>query len=1170
MKIKTKSIVIVLVGLLFLSPLLQFNINTSAEEIPYGPWIDEIEIVNISDENEVVKALLNKSIDLYPTLIYLANISLIEDLEQSNVVNINYAYGIYDELTFNPANFSSGFNPFINERIREAFNYVVNRSYIAYDIYRGFARPKWVSFIYGFPEYNRFADVIHALEAKYAYNFTRGREIIFSELQKMNCSIINGTWHHWNGTSWEPITIKVLIRIEDQRKQIGDYIADQLQQLNFTVEKIYKSVWDAVQIWFYGNPAEGKWNIYTGGWVTTAVSRDDSGDFALFYTPLGLHSPLWQAYKPDPEFYEIAERLWNRNWTTWDERNQLITRALELSLADSARIWLVDRKTAVPYNANLSIVSDKGGGFNTPFWCRTAKWINNDATDVIRVADREILVNPFNPIDKGLTIFDELIAYCFIGYSFISNPYNGLPVPDMVVNVSLVVDDDIYTNVSSSWISLTFAENIPVPVDSWKAWNYTTKAVVHPSPNTYAKVKVVVNYGDVIGKLKFHDGSVMSVADWILPWIFMYERSNPNSNLYDESVFPKIRNLQKYIISWRIVSEHPLIIEYYTNYTSIEAEAIVNYVTSKNNGPVYWPEYPWHDIAIGILAENNSLAAFTSYKAGNLNIPQLNYAFGETLQILKDMLDYAINTSYIPFQEIMSNYTTKDEAIQRYSLLHDWYNAHSHFLVGLGPYYVDSISYDEKKVHLRAYRQYRYKADHYEKLVLPPPSTNVNVEASGPTTVTVWQDLVYDVNISGFGLGLKYSGIGNVLATPDRVSKIDNVYFSLLAPNDSIVYRGEAIPLGDYLYRIIIPGEYIVIDGNYVLSINVVLENGATSNVTDIEIDVRKPFYIRVTLSPGYCVDPSIVNASNYRIFLAWASNDTGTYRIYTALYNNTGERLWLKEVSSGTRPNIAATKDYLFVAWMNDDKIRLAALNYNGEILWVKTLSKVFTNINPVLTVGDGIYISWVTYTKHGGAVVLGKIDYNGRIKWIKPISIGHNMFTNTRISFNNSKIYVAYITRSWNKHQINILVLDQKGRRLQQITLQTKNYPVNVADIAVKDKVYILYNTLDHYGRPILEMVAYKTGVLWYHAYIDIIAQSLTVTNHKVYVAYINLTTGYGDLFFAKYDLSGNLQGVYQLTHTPLPEIQADMAYTTLPVIIWSQKTLDNYDILMQQFYP
>ncbi|MEM0087718.1 MAG: ABC transporter substrate-binding protein, partial [Thermofilum sp.] len=137
---------------------------------------------------------------------------------------------------------------------------------------------------------------------------------------KMGAEFKEGKWYY----KGDPVVITFLIRVEDQRRAIGDYVASQLEKLGFTVKRMYGGSRELAPLWIAGNPADGKWHIYTGGWITTAISRDDASNFGYFYTPLGAGGPLWSAYKPDPLFYEVATRLWNSDYKTIEERHELM------------------------------------------------------------------------------------------------------------------------------------------------------------------------------------------------------------------------------------------------------------------------------------------------------------------------------------------------------------------------------------------------------------------------------------------------------------------------------------------------------------------------------------------------------------------------------------------------------------------------------------------------------------------------------------------------------------------------------------------------------------------------------------------------------------------------------------------------------------------------------
>ena len=102
--------------------------------------------------------------------------------------------------------------------------------------------------------------------------------------------------------------------------------ANQLETIGFTVDRQYKTRTEASPIWVQGNPDEGLWHIYTGGWITTAISRDDGSNFSFFYTPLITPSPCGRLTPPPTEFDAVALKLCNNDFATMEERGELFGR----------------------------------------------------------------------------------------------------------------------------------------------------------------------------------------------------------------------------------------------------------------------------------------------------------------------------------------------------------------------------------------------------------------------------------------------------------------------------------------------------------------------------------------------------------------------------------------------------------------------------------------------------------------------------------------------------------------------------------------------------------------------------------------------------------------------------------------------------------------------------
>jgi peptide/nickel transport system substrate-binding protein len=755
----------------------------AAPEVPNGPWVDEVVWIKEGEASKVVDMISKGDMHAY-FIDVRVDPKLAERIKTDPNIAYKYAYGLYFELTFNPVGpeFKDGsFNPFSNPRIREAMNWLIDRNYIVNEIMLGFARPKWFPLNSAFPDYAKLADVLKILETEYSYNPEKAKTVIFEELTKMGCEYKDGKWYY----KGKPVVIKALIRIEDQRRQIGDYVSDQLEKLGFTVERMYKSSREASPIWIRGNPADGQWHFYTGGWITTAVSRDDADVWAYFYTPLGRPDPLWQAYKPDPIFYEVARKLWNREFKTIEERQELMAKAAELAMKDSVRVWVVDQIVPYLYRKDVTLAADLSGGFSTGLWSRTVRFVDK-VGGTFRAGNREVFVEPWNPVAGTNWIYDTVIISATQGAAFLTNPYTGLPMPERVINVTVFVEKDVSTTVSSDWLTLKFVDRVDVPADAW--WGYDTKAkkivTAGEAGVKAAKVRVIANYGDVIGKIKYHDGTTMSLADWVALWPLGFYRVDPDSPLYDAAAVPGFTEWRNLFMGWRILSTSPLVIEWYGNFTHPEAEFIAtNFVG--------WPSIPWHVTAIGIRAEEKGLLAFSTSKADKMKVEWMNYIGGPSLKILSEVLDEMINTGYIPFSEWASQYVKPDEAKARYQALKNWYNEHKHFWVGDGPFYLDSADYLAHTATLKANRNYPDKADRWAWLA-EPPIPEVKIEP--PESVVPGLPANITVRVS-------YKG------QPYSAARIEFVRYLVLDAAGNVLGKGEAKAVSDGVFRIVLPAE---------------------------------------------------------------------------------------------------------------------------------------------------------------------------------------------------------------------------------------------------------------------------------------------------------------------------------------------------------------------------
>ena len=790
-KTSFKLLILVLLAMLAISCLatLSHTVIVVAQEVPRGPWVDEVVFIEEGDPDKILEMLKNNEIQIY--------FDEITDPEKYQRMldyglKVWFSYALYYELTFNPVgpvfNTTGKLNPFAVPRIREAMNYLVDRNYIASEILGGLAIPRYVAITPSFPDYARYYDIIYEIEEEYKYNFDKAKAIIFEEMTKLGAeySAAEGKWYY-NG---EPVEIIFLIRTEDARKQIGEYVAEQLEKLGFTVVRKYGTSRELAPYWIYGDPAEGTWHIYTGGWITTVVSRDEADNFGFFYTKLGLPVPLWQSYVNAPEFYAAAERLWTKAFTTIEERDELMKKALRLSMKESQRIWLVNLIAPWPRRPEMGIAGDLAGGYSGSWlWSWTLRY-EEQVGGTVKIAMPTVIVEPWNPVGGSDWIYDMTVIRATGEIPAMPDPYTGLYWPHRIKKAEVYVVEGLPVKKTLDWVDLNFVSEITVPPDAWYRWNAATKKIETVGEEfpegVKALVKVVVYYDEKLftGEYKWHDGSPFDIADIVFDFILTHDRAQPESPVYDESWVPEYEAFMKTFKGYKIVSEDPLIIEYYTDLWYIDAEWI-----AAGAAGTFWPFYafgvaPWHMVAIGWLAEAEGKLAFTADKADAMKVERTNYIAGPSLDILAEMLGKAIDEKFIPYKEVLGKYITEDEALERYNNLKKWCEEKGHFWVGNGPFYLDKVDVVAKQLVLKAFREHIDTADKW--LIFSEP---LIPEATIEPIEVVTQGLP-----SEFTITITHKG------EPYKVANMEYVKYILVHPGGKII--GEATPVADGKWKI--------------------------------------------------------------------------------------------------------------------------------------------------------------------------------------------------------------------------------------------------------------------------------------------------------------------------------------------------------------------------------
>jgi peptide/nickel transport system substrate-binding protein len=777
-----------------------------------GAWLDEIVAIKVHHDMAVPMIAaeeLHMFIDDLVEPEKLAAIVADPDMEYERL------FGVFMELTLNPAGtpedptFADGrLNPFAVPRIREAMNWLVDRDHIAEELWGGMAIPRWFPLHPAFPDYARYVDVARKLELYYAHDPEKAREIIFYEMEKLGAELIDGIWHWEIEGALEPVEIIVLGRIEDARKYLAHYMTSHMEDLGFKVKELIKTAAHAAPLWLHPDPYEGKMHIYTGGWIATVIDRDQGTVFEFFYTPRGIPLPLWLKTKPTPEFDELALRLGDGDFADLAEREKMMSRALELAMEDSHRVWVANSIGINPRRADIAVGADLAGGVGGSFlWGLTTRFEYEPGVPKIGgtaiVGTPDILVDPWNPIEGSAWFFDVAFsARALTDHGVLPDPFTGLRHPQRIERAAVYVKEGLPVGITHDWLTLDFVPAaMEVPADAWVDWSAVEQRFItlveaaakegwDPERAT-ANVKARIYYpNDLFDVVKFHDGSPISIADFVMGLIMTFDRAKPESPIFDEAAVPEFTAFMKHFRGVRIVNEDPLIIESFTNMIDLDAEIIVDWWDWFPTTDA-WPGFNWPGVAIGKLAEMDKELAFSKAKAGELGIEWMNFIAGPSLPILERHLNEAIAAGFIPYAPTLAQFLPAAEVAARYTALKNWFEERGHFFVSTGPFYLHAAHPIEEIVHMKRFPYFPDPAKKWVGFVKPKIA---EVDVVGPTVVSAGDEAVFDIEVTFMG-------------EPYLVADVDFVSYLVIDAVGEIVHVGYAVAVQDGLWEVVLPGE---------------------------------------------------------------------------------------------------------------------------------------------------------------------------------------------------------------------------------------------------------------------------------------------------------------------------------------------------------------------------
>ena len=694
-----------------------------------GQWVDEIVLTQEPSTSAAIAQLAADAIDVYAFAIgdraLFASVLANPDIKSYN------NFGSFNDLTMNHSGdqpfFTDGrLNPFGVPAIREAMHWLISRDFIAQEIMGGLAVPKYTYINSAFPDATRYPELIADMEDLYAYDFAKADAVMTAELTKLGAEKVGGKWTYQG----QVIELRFLIRSEDERTQIGDYISDQLEAVGFSVIRQYGLSRELSPLWISSNPLDGQWHLYTGGWVSTVISRDMGTGFNQFYTARVLPWPLFSTIAvetTDPVLFDVTDKLATRNYSSMAERAVLFDTAVRNSNAYANIIWLVDRTGFSPVRSNVFVSADLAGGiYGSHIWAHTLQFQKDGVPQMggrMRVATSTLFIEPWNPIAGSNWVYDMIPIRATSDAGTFPDTKTGLVWPNQFEKAELYIKTGLPCAVdpASDWLTLTFVDAVQVPGDAWADWDATTQTFItvaekYPGGVTDARRKSVVYYSKDAFERKIHDGSTLSIGDFMLGIILSFDRAKPESALYDEAAVSGYNSFMSHFRGVKVITDnptYPLIIETYSTLFTLDAEiGVSTWFPYYAQGPGFW-----HVLALGIMAEANKELAFSSAKSKLLGVEWTNLIDGPSLPILAKYLDEILITGALPYAPVLDEYITQGEVAERMGNLFNWYSTMGHMWVANGPYYLAQFDAVAKNILLKKFVDYAFTGERMQFLV---------------------------------------------------------------------------------------------------------------------------------------------------------------------------------------------------------------------------------------------------------------------------------------------------------------------------------------------------------------------------------------------------------------------------------------------------------------------
>ncbi len=639
-----------------------------------------------------------------------------------------------NSLLLNPAPARRGeLNPFSIRQVRQAVQYLVDREFIAREIYQGMAQPMLTHVSPQDYDYLTVYDVQRSSGITYAPEYAR--ELIGEAMREAGATLVDGRWHY----EGRPVRLRLIGRVEDERRDIADLLRSELEAAGFMVNVVYSQFAAATLAVYSSDPAAFEWHIYTEGWGKGSPQRYDYTTVNSMLAPWLGNMPGWREvgfwqYEHE-ELDTLGQQLFRGEFSNRAERDELYREMTRIGLDESVRIWLVTAVNTFPADSELrGVTQDLVAGPRAPWTLREAYIPGSDELEIGHLwvwTER----TTWNPVGGFGDVYGTDIWRALVDPPQWNHPFTGVPIP---VRAKFAVE------------TAGPDGRLDVPSDA-VVWNAAGDRWQPVASGTQATSRVVMDYSGYIGS-RWHHGQPITMADVVYDIAQSYELAYDQDKARIEvALGVTSRPYLETFKGFRILDDHRL--EVYVDFWHFDQATIAAYASPSGLST------PWEiRAAMDDLVFSQRRAAYSDTAAARFNVPWLSLVMERDAGLVQRTLRTFSLEGTVPegvFTVGSQRLVDREAAEARYQAALAWHRTYNHLIVSNGPYYLAEYEPRAQYAELRAYRDETYPFEPGDWSFGPPPT--LSIQRVDAPKLTAGEESVVRVALAGTGeLGLRY------------------------------------------------------------------------------------------------------------------------------------------------------------------------------------------------------------------------------------------------------------------------------------------------------------------------------------------------------------------------------------------------------------------------------